>query len=128
MLRASLVKDLGGDLSTMQGLLVDRVVHKTVKCWFYERGVIDGDGQASRDFYLATCNSLRLDLCALGLERRVKDITTDLEAYLKKKAEEDPPHSQSSSSDPASGVDFEDEASGTGGISASPLLSPDIHE
>lgn len=85
LLRASLTRDLGGDLSTQQAILVDRVVHKTIKCFLYERGILDGDGQGSRDHYLACTNSLRLDLCALGLERRTQDLTERLEDYLKNK-------------------------------------------
>lgn len=85
ILRASLTLDLGGDLSTMQAILVDRVVHKTIKCHLYETGILDGNDPGSRDHYLACTNSLRLDLCALGLERRTNDLTGDLESYLKMK-------------------------------------------
>jgi hypothetical protein len=86
ILRASLTKDLGGDLSTMQAVLIDRVVHKTIKCHMYERGILDGNDPGSRDHYLACCNSLRLDLCALGLEKRVKNLPMTLGEYLKKDA------------------------------------------
>ena len=85
-LRSSLTRDLGGNLSTQQAILVDRAVHKTVKCYLFETQVLDGNGPGSRDHYLACCNSLRLDLMALGLEKRIKDLP-DLESYLRSKAE-----------------------------------------
>ena len=77
VLRASLVKDLGGDLSSMESILVDRVIHKAMKCWFYERNVLDGNNPGSRDHYLACCNSLRLDLIALGLEKKTESTGRD---------------------------------------------------
>jgi hypothetical protein len=84
LLRASLIKDLGGDPSTMQAVLIDRVVHKVTKCFLYERGVLSENNQGSRDLYLALCNSLRLDLCALGLKRRARKIM-NLDEYLREK-------------------------------------------
>lgn len=106
-LRAALTTDLGSDLSTMEEILLDRVISKVVRCHLYEVGIISGQDLGSRDFYLACCNSLRHDLVVLGLERRVKDLTGDLEGYLREKEQSS---SQPSSSDPASGVGNEDEA------------------
>lgn len=77
-LRKSLISDLGGDLSTQESLIVDRVVFKVLRLCSFEAHILKSQGmeseRQSRE-YLAMSNSLRLDLMALGLERRMKDIT-----------------------------------------------------
>lgn len=85
-LKDNLTKDLGGSLTTMEEILLDRIVSKIVRCHLYETGILSGENFGSRDFYLALCNSLRHDLMVIGLKRRVKD-PLDLEAYLKGKVE-----------------------------------------
>ena len=85
-LKGNLTKDLGGSLTTMEGILLDRIVSKIVRCHLYETGILSGEEYGSRDFYLALCNSLRHDLMVIGLKKRVKD-PLDLEAYLKGKGE-----------------------------------------
>lgn len=85
-LRDSLVRDLGGsrldDLSQQEQLLIRRVIAKALFCesieaWALEQSSIVGeDGTllpALGQNYLAMANSLRLDLQALGLERKTKD-------------------------------------------------------
>jgi len=83
-LRAQLVKDLGSDLSTQQEILLDRVCAKVVRCRLYEQGVLSGETFGSKDHYLALTNSLRLDLQALGLQRKTNKIL-DLTDYLRGK-------------------------------------------
>ncbi len=75
-LRNSLVEDLGGAeaISTQVSLIVDRITFKVLKLCSYEAHVLRGD-EAGMKNYLAMSNSLRLDLMALGLERKMKDIT-----------------------------------------------------
>jgi hypothetical protein len=80
-LREQLVKDLGSDLSTQQEILLDRVCAKVLKSYLYEQGVLSGETFGSKDHYLALTNSLRLDLQALGLQRKTNKIL-DLNDYL----------------------------------------------
>jgi len=78
--REGLVKDLGpteNDLSTAQIVLIDRVTTKlgVIRCieeHIRERSVIVGDDLAPslKASYLAYNNSIRLDLLALGLDRK----------------------------------------------------------
>jgi hypothetical protein len=83
-LKANLTKDLGGSLTTMEEILLDRIVSKIVQSHLYETGILSGQDFGSRDFYLAVCNSLRHDLNVIGLKKRVKN-PVDLESYLKGK-------------------------------------------
>lgn len=77
-LRKSLISDLGGDPSTQESLIVDRVVFKVLRLCSFESHILKTQGmeseRQSRE-YLAMSNSLRLDLMAIGLERRERDIT-----------------------------------------------------
>ncbi len=77
-LRRSLIADLGGDVSTQETLLLDRVIFKVLRLCSFEVYLLksndDGTPKQSRE-YLAMSNSLRLDLQALGLERRMQDVT-----------------------------------------------------
>ena len=84
ILRMELVKHCGGEPSIAEGILIDRVIAKVLRCRLYEVGLLSDQTLGSRDHYLAVANSLRLDLQALGLERKVKDVL-DLEKYLKVK-------------------------------------------
>lgn len=78
--REGLIADLGPteeDLSTAQRVLVDRVVSKlgVIRCveeHTREKAVMTGNllAPALRASYLAYNNSVRLDLMALGLERK----------------------------------------------------------
>ena len=86
VLRGELLRDLGNDLSAMERVLLDRIIFKIIRCSLYERGILQDQNFGSRDFYLSCCNSLRLDLSALGLKKRLKTVT-DLASYLKKKEE-----------------------------------------
>jgi len=87
--REGLVRDLGpteNDLTTAQIILVDRITTKLgiIRCieeHIREHSVMDGKELASclRASYLAYNNSLRLDLQALGLDR--KDLEPVLTPY-----------------------------------------------
>lgn len=87
--RQGLVDDLGGEknLSMAQIILTDRVVSKLgiIRCieeYSKESGVFQGQQIAPplRENYLAYSNSIRMDLVALGIERKVSDrVLTPLE-------------------------------------------------
>ncbi len=100
--RENLLQDFGGEenMSTAQLILVDRVISKLAICRLIEEHVKDTavmSGQnlapALKQSYLAYCNSLRLDLQALGLNHKAEvNMLSPLE-YIKqydeqKKAEE----------------------------------------
>lgn len=87
--RVALIQELGGNITTQQEILVDRVCVKMAKCHLYEMGVLCNppNTMGSKDHYLALCNSLRLDLQVLfpdGLQRQGKKVL-DLSSYLKSK-------------------------------------------
>lgn len=79
--RLGLIRDLGGtedDLTTAQIVLIDRIVSKlgVIRCieeYIRENTVMKGDrlSPSLSGSYLAYSNSIRLDLLALGLEKRV---------------------------------------------------------
>ena len=64
-----------------QRILIGRVCFKLLRCHLYEAAFLNGRGKPQEEKYLALANSLRLDLQALGLERREKRVV-DLNAYL----------------------------------------------
>jgi hypothetical protein len=88
-LHENLKKDLGGNLSTMQEALLDRIVSKIVQCHLYETGILSGEDYGSRDFYLACCNSLRRDLAVIGLKKKTEKLL-DLGEHLKQKGTKEP--------------------------------------
>ena len=85
-IRDALISDLGvtrwEDLSTQQRMLATRVIHKhlfaeSIEVWLLENGPLKKNGTARPALgtnYLAITNSLRLDIQALGLERRSRAI------------------------------------------------------
>jgi len=93
--RQGLVRDLGpseNDLSTAQVVLIDRVTTKlgVIRCveeHIRENSVMKGDDLAPslKASYLAYNNSLRLDLQALGLEKRSEEVLTPYEIVEKEK-------------------------------------------
>ncbi len=90
-IRDALISDLGvarwEDLSTQQRMLATRVIHKhlfaeSIEVWLLENGPLRKNGTARPALgtnYLAITNSLRLDLQALGVERRPRDVTPSFE-------------------------------------------------
>ena len=96
--RGGLIQDLGPTekgLTTAQIVLIDRVVTKlgVIRCMeehVRENTVMKGDrlSPCLRASYLAYNNSIRLDLQALGIEKKQADKVLDLGAYLEKKTKE----------------------------------------
>lgn len=96
--REGLVRDLGPteeDLTTAQLILIDRVVSKlgVVRCieeYVREHTVMVGENVAPAlgKSYLAYSNSVRLDLCELGMGKRAEDQVPNVQAYIKQFDEE----------------------------------------
>jgi hypothetical protein len=86
LMRRELIKHVGGKPSIAQALLIERVIHKSMKAFIYETNFFLDQKQGSEDHYLALVNSLRLDLQALGLQRSGGKVG-DLAEYLNKKTE-----------------------------------------
>ncbi len=86
-MEAELVSALGGHetVTPQEKILIDRVVYKLARCTLAEAAYFNGDGGAD-EHYLAWSNSLRLDLQALGLERRAKKIM-DLQSFLNQQSQ-----------------------------------------
>ncbi len=76
-LRANLETDLGGieTISTQQKILIDRIVQKVFQAQAFESAIAAG-ALEPKAFYLALTNSLRLDLLALGLNKKLKSINS----------------------------------------------------
>jgi hypothetical protein len=85
-LRGELIKHCGGEPSVAESILIEQIVIKTLKSHLYHVGLFKDKSFGSKDHALAIQNSIRLDLMALGLQNRAKNVTT-LEAYLESKAE-----------------------------------------
>jgi len=100
--RQGLVNDLGpteNDLTTAQIILLDRVVTKlgVIRCveeHIRENSVMVGQDLAPslKASYLAYNNSLRLDLQALGLERKTEATLTPFEIVQQEKKEASDEH------------------------------------
>lgn len=88
-LRENLKKDLGGNLTTMEEVLLDRIVSKVVQNHLYEVGILSGKEFGSRDFYIALSNSLRRDLAVIGLKKKPEKLL-DLGECLKQKGTKEP--------------------------------------
>lgn len=86
-LRQALVRDLGGTVSTQQSMLIDRAISKALRCSALEGQLLQGK-ETNLQFYISLSNSLRLDLLALGLERRQKEVKT-LQDILYEETQED---------------------------------------
>jgi len=96
--REGLIEDIGPreiDLTTAQKVLIDRIVSKLgiVRCieeHIRENTVMRGHDLAPslRKSYLAYNNSIRLDLQALGIDKRQADEVTDVQAYIRQFDEE----------------------------------------
>ena len=80
--RGALTSAMGGQPSPQQSMLIDRISFKMLRCALYEMATLAGDTTAGTDhIYLAWANSLRLDLQALGMHRKSKQVL-DLTSYL----------------------------------------------
>lgn len=92
--RENLIRDLGpteNDLTAAQIIIIDRIVTKlgVIRCieeHTRENSVMVGNdlAPALKASYLAYNNSIRLDLQALGIDKRV-DEALDLQTYVKEK-------------------------------------------
>lgn len=82
---ADLVQQLGGAPSTAQRLIIQSAALKATRLSLLAEKLLDGDdiSEGSDHHALAWLNSMRLDLVALGLEAKAKDITPDLRTYMK---------------------------------------------
>lgn len=82
---ARIESDLGGDLTEAQRHLTARAA--TLACWCEERESELAQGQ---DFdagqYATISNALRRLLSDLGLQRVARDVTPDLQTYLRQRA------------------------------------------
>ncbi|MCK1417643.1 hypothetical protein IVB55_32835 [Bradyrhizobium sp. CW4] len=86
------VSDLGGEdaVSAAERSIVRRAATITVELELLEkRFALSPDGAAAADFdlYLRAANSLRRHLETLGLKRIARDVTPNLETYLRARAE-----------------------------------------
>lgn len=80
-LEAELVRDLGGDPSVMQMLLIQSLIPKAIFLAIKGTYALTTEDMTQIDkHYVTVSNSLRHDLVTLGLERRIKDVM-DLEKY-----------------------------------------------
>jgi len=96
--REGLIEDIGPrerDLTTAQRVLIDRIISKlgVVRCieeHIRENTVMTGHELAPslRKSYLAYNNSIRLDLQALGIDKKQADEVTDVQAYIRQFDEE----------------------------------------
>lgn len=93
MVREGLIRDIAGeegDLTAAQLILLDRVISKVglLRCMeehVREAGIFKGQelAPALKKSYISYSNSLRLDLQALGIDKRKADEGFDLGAYIR---------------------------------------------
>lgn len=93
--REGLIQDLGPmekDLTTAQLVIIDRVTTKlgVIRCieeYIRENTVMEGKrlSPSLRESYLAYNNSIRLDLAALGIDKRKSEEVIDLHRYVAEK-------------------------------------------
>jgi hypothetical protein len=77
----SLISDMGGDPSEAQNLIARRSATLAVWCELAEARMAKGDNLDIAEFTTAT-NALRRLLADIGLERRARDLTPSVDAYL----------------------------------------------
>lgn len=85
---ADLVNHLGGKPSAAEQLIIQSAALKATRLSLLSEKLLSGEEMAegSDHHALAWLNSLRLDLQAIGLQSRAKDITPDLDDYLANRA------------------------------------------
>ena len=75
---AELASDLGGAPSCAQRLIIQSAATKATRLFLLSEKLLGGDEPGEDGHHaLSWLNSMRLDLCALGLERRAKNITSN---------------------------------------------------
>ena len=82
---AQLTSDIGGDPSEAQSIIIRRATQLAVWCEMAEAEAAGGKPLNISEYATAT-NTLRRLLLDLGLERRMRDITPTINAYLSKGA------------------------------------------
>jgi hypothetical protein len=78
---AQLTKDIGGDPSEAEAIIIRRATTLAVWCEQAEAEAAGGKPLNIGEYTTAT-NTLRRLLADIGLERRMKDITLSIDAYL----------------------------------------------
>jgi hypothetical protein len=79
---AQLTRDIGGDPSEAQSIIIRRATQLAVWCEQAEAEAAGGKPLNIGEYATAT-NTLRRLLLDLGLERRMLDITPNIDAYLR---------------------------------------------
>jgi hypothetical protein len=75
-IEGDLRSDVGGDPSTAEWLLIQAVAVKAVRLALLSERLLECDEPGEDGHHaLSWLNSMRLDLCALGLQRRAKNVT-----------------------------------------------------
>ena len=82
--RADLIDMLGGYPTAAESLLIQAASIKAVRLFLMSEQILSGNnfGEGSDAHALAYLNSMRQDLTALGLEKRVKDVSPSLAQIL----------------------------------------------
>lgn len=80
--------DLGGDLTEAQRAILARAATLAVWAEAREEELARGE-EFDAQMYATVSNTLRRLLADLGLERRARDITPDLQSYIAGKAQAD---------------------------------------
>ena len=85
----SIIDDLGGAavISTAQNTLIRTAGMLEMKRARIDRAITENRDEPAQEHVLALVNSMRLILCALGLERRSKPVQT-LQDYIRGKGEQ----------------------------------------
>jgi hypothetical protein len=78
---SQLTSDIGGDPSEAQSIIIRRATQLAVWCEQAEAEAAGGKDLNIGEYATAT-NTLRRLLADLGLERRMRDVTPSIEAYL----------------------------------------------
>jgi hypothetical protein len=93
-LRVELIAHVGGEPSVAKSILIEQIVIKTLKSHLYHVGLFKDKSFGSKDHALAVQNSIRLDLMALGLQKRARKVLS-LDEYLQQKNTEKEPEGKS---------------------------------
>jgi hypothetical protein len=80
---AQLTSDIGGDPSEAQSIIIRRATQLAVWCEQAEAEAAGGKALNIGEYATAT-NTLRRRLLDLGLERRMRDVTPSIDAYLRR--------------------------------------------
>lgn len=91
--RADLAHHVGGDPSAAERLIIESAAVKATRLFLLSEKLLGGGdiSDGSDNHALAWLNSLRLDLAALGLERRVRDVTPSLQDLIERHHREPKP-------------------------------------